>query len=67
MGRRIDGLTWMAPETKAEARRKLLWHEQDGRIFLETRQDVAPIVSYLASDDARWLTGEIILASGGMR
>lgn len=30
-------------------------------------QDVAPIVSYLASDDARWVTGEIILASGGMR
>lgn len=30
-------------------------------------QDVAPIVSYLASDDAGWVTGEIILASGGMR
>ena len=30
-------------------------------------QDVAPIVAYLASDDAGWVTGEIILASGGMR
>jgi len=30
-------------------------------------QDVAPIVSYLASSDAGWVTGEIILASGGMR
>ncbi|GAA3921674.1 SDR family NAD(P)-dependent oxidoreductase [Luteimonas lutimaris] len=30
-------------------------------------QDIAPIVSYLASDDARWVTGEIILGSGGMR
>lgn len=30
-------------------------------------QDIAPIVSYLASDDAGWVTGEIILASGGMR
>ena len=29
--------------------------------------DIAPIVSYLASDDARWVTGEIILGSGGMR
>lgn len=29
--------------------------------------DIAPIVSYLASDEARWVTGEIILASGGMR
>jgi len=30
-------------------------------------QDIAPIVSFLASDDAGWVTGEIILASGGMR
>lgn len=30
-------------------------------------QDIAPIVSYLASDDAGWVTGEVILASGGMR
>lgn len=30
-------------------------------------QDIAPIVSYLASDAAGWVTGEIILGSGGMR
>jgi 3-oxoacyl-[acyl-carrier protein] reductase len=30
-------------------------------------QDIAPIVSYLASDDAGWVSGEIILGSGGMR
>ena len=30
-------------------------------------QDIAPIVSYLASSDAGWVTGEIILGSGGMR
>jgi 3-oxoacyl-[acyl-carrier protein] reductase len=30
-------------------------------------RDIAPIVSYLASDDARWVTGELILGSGGMR
>jgi 3-oxoacyl-[acyl-carrier protein] reductase len=30
-------------------------------------QDIAPIVCWLASDDARWVTGEIILGSGGMR
>ncbi|MEW6373457.1 MAG: glucose 1-dehydrogenase [Pseudomonadota bacterium] len=29
--------------------------------------DIAPIVSYLASSDAGWVTGEIILGSGGMR
>ncbi|GAB3375976.1 glucose 1-dehydrogenase [Massilia agri] len=44
------------------------WYEQQsplGRIGQV--QDIAPIVSYLASDDARWVTGEIILGSGGMR
>ncbi|APG19719.1 oxidoreductase [Kosakonia radicincitans] len=30
-------------------------------------RDIAPIVSYLASDDAGWVTGEVIMASGGMR
>lgn len=29
--------------------------------------DIAPIVTFLASDEARWLTGELIVASGGMR
>lgn len=29
--------------------------------------DIATIVSFLASDDAGWVTGEIILGSGGMR
>ncbi len=44
------------------------WYERQsplGRIGQV--QDIAPIVSYLASDDARWVTGEIILGSGGMR
>lgn len=30
-------------------------------------RDIAPIVSYLASSDAGWVTGQIILGSGGMR
>jgi 3-oxoacyl-[acyl-carrier protein] reductase len=30
-------------------------------------EDIAKVVAFLASDDARWLTGEIILASGGLR
>ncbi|RYY35621.1 MAG: glucose 1-dehydrogenase [Sphingobacteriaceae bacterium] len=29
--------------------------------------DIAPIAVFLASDDSRWLTGEILLASGGVR
>jgi len=30
-------------------------------------RDIAPIVSFLASEDAAWVTGEIVLGSGGMR
>lgn len=30
-------------------------------------QDIAPIVAFLASDDAGWVTGEVILGSGGVR
>jgi 3-oxoacyl-[acyl-carrier protein] reductase len=29
--------------------------------------DIAPIVAFLASDDARWISGELIMAAGGMR
>ena len=32
-----------------------------------TPSDIAKIVTFLASDDSGWLTGEIILASGGLR
>lgn len=30
-------------------------------------EDIAPVVAFLASDESKWLTGEIILASGGVR
>lgn len=36
-----------------------------GRIGTPT--DIAKIATFLASDDAGWLTGEVILASGGLR
>jgi 3-oxoacyl-[acyl-carrier protein] reductase len=29
--------------------------------------DIAPIAVFLASDDSQWLTGELVLASGGLR
>jgi 3-oxoacyl-[acyl-carrier protein] reductase len=32
-----------------------------------TPEDIAKVVAFLASDDSGWLTGEIILASGGLR
>jgi 3-oxoacyl-[acyl-carrier protein] reductase len=30
-------------------------------------EDIAPVAVFLASDDSGWLTGEILVASGGMR
>lgn len=32
-----------------------------------TPEDVAKVVAFLASDESGWLTGEVILASGGLR
>lgn len=34
---------------------------------LGTPEDIAKVVAFLASDDSRWLTGEVIFASGGLR
>ncbi len=30
-------------------------------------EDIAGVVAFLASDEAGWLTGEVITASGGIR
>jgi 3-oxoacyl-[acyl-carrier protein] reductase len=30
-------------------------------------QDIATVVAFLASEDARWVTGSLIQAAGGMR
>ncbi|WP_134087973.1 SDR family NAD(P)-dependent oxidoreductase [Olivibacter sp. XZL3] len=30
-------------------------------------EDIAPVAAFLASDESKWLTGELILASGGVR
>jgi 3-oxoacyl-[acyl-carrier protein] reductase len=29
--------------------------------------DIADVVTFLASDDSRWMTGESLIASGGSR
>ncbi|WP_254552663.1 hypothetical protein [Kitasatospora sp. MMS16-BH015] len=34
---------------------------------MSTPEDYGPLVAFLASEDARWITGDVILASGGMR
>ena len=30
-------------------------------------EDVAPVAVFLASEDSAWMTGEILLVSGGLR
>jgi 3-oxoacyl-[acyl-carrier protein] reductase len=30
-------------------------------------EDIAPVAVFLSSEASRWITGEILLASGGMR
>jgi 3-oxoacyl-[acyl-carrier protein] reductase len=32
-----------------------------------TPDDYGSVVAFLASDDARWITGDVILVSGGQR
>jgi 3-oxoacyl-[acyl-carrier protein] reductase len=34
---------------------------------LGTPEDYGPVVTFLASDAARWITGEVLFASGGQR
>ena len=45
--------------------RKLVESTPLGRIG--TPSDIAKIVKFLASEDSGWLTGEVLLASGGLR
>tara|TARA_R110002049_G_scaffold4601_5_gene32165 strand:- start:234133 stop:234888 length:756 start_codon:yes stop_codon:yes gene_type:complete len=49
----------------SEFERQLVAMTPLGRIG--TPSDIAKVVTFLASDDSAWLTGEVILASGGLR
>lgn len=49
----------------SEFERQLVDMTPLGRIG--TPSDIAKVVTFLASDDSGWLTGEVILASGGLR
>jgi 3-oxoacyl-[acyl-carrier protein] reductase len=49
----------------SEVEKQLIAMTPVGRIG--TPADIAKVVVFLASDDSSWLTGEIILASGGLR
>ena len=60
-GTRAAGLYGVGSEFEKE----LVARTPLGRIG--TPSDVAKVVAFLASDDSGWLTGEVILASGGQR
>ncbi|WP_372720097.1 SDR family NAD(P)-dependent oxidoreductase [Novipirellula sp.] len=49
----------------SEFERQLVAMTPLGRIG--TPSDISKVVTFLASDDSGWLTGEVILASGGLR
>jgi 3-oxoacyl-[acyl-carrier protein] reductase len=51
--------------TGSEFEKQLVAMTPLGRVG--TPEDIAKIVAFLASDDSGWLTGEVILASGGLR
>jgi 3-oxoacyl-[acyl-carrier protein] reductase len=51
--------------TGSEFEKQLVAMTPLGRVG--TPEDVAKVVAFLASDDSGWLTGEVILASGGLR
>lgn len=51
--------------TGSEFERKLVEMTPLGR--LGTSADIAKIATFLASDDSGWLTGEVMMASGGLR
>ena len=51
--------------TESEFEKALVARTPLGRVG--TPADIAKVVLFLASDDSGWLTGEVILASGGLR
>lgn len=58
-GNRASGLIGSPFQAQFEAMTPL------GRIGHPT--DISPLAVFLASDDARWITGEVILVGGGMK
>ena len=48
-----------------EAQQHLIHNTALGRIGIP--EDIADVVAFLASDDGRWITGQFIDASGGLR
>jgi 3-oxoacyl-[acyl-carrier protein] reductase len=55
----------LAENIPARVQERMIANTALGR--LGTPEDIADVVAFLVSDDARWVTGQIIGASGGLR
>ena len=71
---RVNSVNPSLTETEGTHSAGMLASEFEAGIIAQTPlgrlgqpQDIADVVAFVASDDARWLTGERILASGGLR
>jgi 3-oxoacyl-[acyl-carrier protein] reductase len=71
---RVNSINPGGTETEGAHALGVIGSEFEKRIIAQTPlgrfgqpADIAPIAVFLASEDARWLTGEILVASGGMR
>ncbi|MGW2257698.1 SDR family oxidoreductase [Streptomyces sp. NPDC001780] len=59
----LTGTDGLSPEFRANAD-KFIAQTPLGR--LGRSEDIADVVAFLASDDARWVTGQTIAAAGGL-
>ena len=73
-GIRVNGISPGGVETEGLHRIGMMGSEQEKRMVAATPlgrfgqpQDIAQVAVFLASDAAGWLTGELIVASGGYR
>jgi 3-oxoacyl-[acyl-carrier protein] reductase len=71
---RVNSVNPSLTETEGTHSAGMLASEFEAGIIAQTPlgrlgqpQDIADVVAFVASDDARWLTGEKILAGGGLR
>jgi 3-oxoacyl-[acyl-carrier protein] reductase len=71
---RVNSVNPSLTETEGTHSAGMLASEFEAGIIAQTPlgrlgqpQDIADVVAFVASDDARWLTGERILAGGGLR
>jgi len=58
--------TDMSSFAKTEAGREVMLGMQALKRVAQP-EDIAPVVAFLASDDARWITGSLVQAAGGLR